>query len=80
MHIQCVSINVIFDEYSMCCNEKEDPEDSSFQKSETLHDEHTENDKHELADKNDLDDETKPENCSSPKITSAGSKIKNLLE
>lgn len=44
------------------------------------YDEHTENDKHELADKNDLADETEPENCSSPKITSAGSKIKNLLE
>ena len=70
MHIQCVSINVIFDEYSMCCNEKEDPEDSSFQKSETLHDEHREN------DKNDLADETKPKKNSSPKITSAGSKIK----
>ena len=36
------------------------------------YDENTENDIHELADKNDLADETKPENCSSPKITSAG--------
>ena len=54
MHTQCVSINVIFEKYSMFCNEKEDPEDSSFQKSETLHDEHPEN------DKNDLADETEP--------------------
>ena len=64
MHIHCASINVIFDEYSVCYNEKEDPEESSFQKSKTLHDELTEN------------DETEPENCSSPKMTSAGSKIK----
>ena len=42
-------------------------------------DEHTENDKHELANKNDLADETEPENFSSPQITRAGSKIKNLL-
>ena len=30
MHIYCASINVIFDEYSVCYNEKEDSEESSL--------------------------------------------------
>jgi hypothetical protein len=30
MHIHCASINVIFDEYSMCCNEKENSKESSL--------------------------------------------------
>ena len=61
----------------VCSNDKEDHEDSSFHKSETLRDEHPENDKTELVDENELADEIEPENCSSPKITSVGSRIKN---
>ena len=64
------AINVVFDENSMCYNNKEDHEETSFQKLKTLHDEHLENVEIEPVD------ETKPKNYSSPKVTSTGSKIK----
>lgn len=68
--------NVIFDETSVCYNNKENHEDSSFQKSEILHNEHFENDKVEPDDEDELVGKIEPENCLSPKITSDGSKLK----
>ena len=63
-------INIVFDEFFLFYNKKEGEEDISFQKLETLHDEHPKIVETKLAD------EIEPENCSSPKEISIDSKIK----
>ena len=64
------AINFVFDENFVCWNNKEDLEEVSFQKPETLHDENFENVECEITD------EIEQENYSNSKITNSGSKIK----
>ncbi|XP_059076415.1 uncharacterized protein LOC131067604 [Cryptomeria japonica] len=70
------AINVMFDDTSVCCNDKEEYESLSFQESESFHNENHEQDKVETDDEDELAGRIESENSPNSKITSDGSKIK----